>query len=640
MKALFLTLILSFLSLFCYSQEDRSLIYNNDGVVQMNKRDFSSAIESFSKAIMEDSLNSLFYRNRAYCYFYDGQYEKSEKDFLQCIALGDEKPEFFYYLGLGRYNNNDIRNALDYYGRAIELDPQNSDYYYRRGIAFLKDESFEDAVSDFHLSIKLNPQHAASYFHRGQSYHMLRNNRAACADWTVAEKLDPELTAEQFEKVCSGNDNTEWHDLKEVTELETVKKPVFDKIDFEEFKKYVTKEISFPPQLLRSESIVYSSHRLSILADGSVGNIEKLHSGSALLDKAFKKTVLEGEDLWEGGNINGIPADFKFVGPIGFFTSEYKEESERLKKLIDEEIVRRDDATALKHCNKVLELHPYEIDMLRMRIVLNSRLGNDVQVSTDKELLNELTQIKFRYKPEEIVGVKAEMLILPEDSVTIFYNEDWHITNQDKAVYFRKGIWSKSKNFFIGTVSDYMLVDSVLISRINYVPGVKKEGEYLARYPDGNKQAEGKFVNNKMDGRWNFFAQDGTLRYVVNFDDKYFKFRVLNDDQGNDILNLPKESFELKLSRYISLKGAFENGQRDKTWVLEANDKKLIREVYKEGEFVRGLYFENGERIPLPSSGLNPVIFTPTNIAVTERLIFDSKETFDAYPFINSRVVQ
>jgi hypothetical protein len=84
----------------------------------------------------------------------------------------------------------------------------------------------------------------------------------------------------------------------------------------------------------------------------------------------------------------------------------------------------------------------------------------------------------------------------------------------------------------------------------------------------------------------------------------------------------------------------FGNGQRDKTWVLEANGEKLLQELYKEGEFVRGLFFKNGERIPLPSSELKPVIFTPTNIGVTEGLIFDSRETFDAYPFINTSGVQ
>lgn len=347
MKTLFLTLILSFLSLFCYSQEDRSLIYNNAGVVQMNKRDFSSAIESFSKAIMEDSLNSLFYRNRAYCYFYDGQYEKSEKDFLQCLALGDEKPEFFYYLGLGRYKKNDIRNALDYYGRAIELDSLNSDYYYSRGIALLKNESFEDAVRDFHLSIKLNPQHAASYFHRGQSYHMLRNNRAACADWMVAENLNPELRAEQFDKVCSGGENSEWQDLKEVTDLETMVEPFFNQKNFIAFQTFLARDINFPNELLFQNSIVHSSQSVVLLSDGSIGDIEKIYSGSNLLDDELKKSILKSEGQWTGGTVNGIPADFKYVAPIAFFPETFLNESKRLRTLIDEANVERDNAAAL-----------------------------------------------------------------------------------------------------------------------------------------------------------------------------------------------------------------------------------------------------------------------------------------------------
>ncbi|WP_157202505.1 tetratricopeptide repeat protein [Marinilabilia salmonicolor] len=635
MKVFFLILGL-FCSSYCYSQVDHSLIYNNNGVKQMDKQDFSLAIESFSMAIEEDSLNSLFFRNRAYCYFYDEQYQKAESDFLQCLSLEGEKPEFYYYLGLIRRKKDDNQKAIEYYSKAIELSPQGHEYYLHRGIAYMKTGDFDAAIGDFHVAVKLNPQHAGSYFHRGQSYHMLRNDRAACVDWEVAENLDPELKAAQYGNVCSLKNTGSWFDVKELTDLESFQKPVFDNVSFNEFHKYIATEVDFPTSLLSRGKSVYSSYMVPVLHDGSLGEIEERYSGSELLDNAFKKTALKGEGKWTGGTVNGIPADFRFVGPLAFFTSVQRNEAGRLKKLVDEAVLNRDDASALQYCSQILEIHPFDIDILRMRIALNSRLGNTSQVAADQKLFKELSVMEFRYQPDKINEVKPELLILPEDSVTVFYNKEWHITKREEAVYFRKGVWNKNKNFFVGSVSDHLIIDSTMVSNVVYGPGLKKSGPYVSYYPDGQKRAEGAFVDNIMQGKWSFYSEDGSLRYVVNFTGDYFKFELLNDEQGNDVLEAQKQAFDLKLSKFIALKGAFENGQRDKNWVLEANGDKIIQEKYSEGEFVRGFYFKNGERISLPSSGLKSVVFTPVNIAVTERLMFDDRSTFKEYPFVNT----
>ncbi len=635
MKRLHFVSVFFFIVSFLNAQVDNSLVCNNAGVEAMNMHDFDSAIESFSQAIEKDSLNSLFYRNRAYCYFYTEQYMKAEGDFLQCLALGDEKPEFFYFLGLGRSKTGSYLRAVEYFDRAVKMDPRNHEYYYHRGIAFMKAEDFDDAVNDFHFSVKLNPQHASSYFHRGQSYHMLRNDRAACVDWEVAEILNPELKAVQYEKVCSDKSSAVWRDIEGLSELETFQKPVFDNVNMDYFNKYVAEEIKFPSSLLENQSSVYAAFRVSILADGSLGLIENLYSDPKLLHKAFIDIAHQSEDEWSGGSVNGIPADYRYVGPVGFFTPSSKDELNRLKNQLEVAILNRKDDLALTYCNEILDIEPYEIEFLRMRIGLNSRLGNSQKVAADQKLLNELTQLEYRYKPDEISRVKAEMLVLPEDSVTIFYNKDWHITMRAEAVYFRKGIWNKTENFFIGKVSDYSLKDSMLVSSVEYEPGLNKGGIYRAFYPNGNKRAEGKFANNRMEGRWSFFYENGSLRYVVDFVDDYFKFLILNDEQGNDVLSLSKASFDLSLSKFISLKGAFESGKRNKNWTLEASGDKLIQEKYKDGIFVHGYFFKNGERISLSSSELRSVIFMPTRIAVTERLMFDDNASSAKYPFIS-----
>ncbi len=606
----------------------------------MNKQDFSSAIESLSMAIQEDSLNSLFFKNRAYCYFYDDQYEKSEKDFLQCLSLGDEKPEYFYYLGLARSKMKDNEAAIDYYGRAIDLDPQDHNYYYHRGVCYMKIGSFEDAVKDFHLSVRLNPQHASSYFHRGQSYHMLRNNRAACVDWNIARKLDPKLSASQYEGFCSGEESFVWHDVKSLTEQESLSEPAFSDKSFYEFQRYIGVNIDFPVDLIQRNSIDYAAYGVTVLSDGSIGDIEKVISGTDLMDRTLKKAILDIDVQWEGGTVNGIPSDFLCVASASFFTSKYFNESEKLKKMIEEASAEGDNAAALKYCNEMLDLHPYNIFILRKRLVLNSRLGNEAAAAADKELFKKLNEVKFRYRPDKIFDKEGELLPVQKDSVTVFYNSEWHITSRDRAVYFRNGIWSHSKNFFTGTVCDYLLKDSSMISTVTYTPELKKTGEYISWSPNGKKLAEGSFKKNKMEGQWKFYDENGSLHYVVNFSGNQFEFESLIDDQNNDVIQTDEQDFELILNDIFVLSGTFENGKRAKTWKLDVNGNTLLREVFRDGEFVRGLYLKNGERVPLPSSELESVIFKPVRLEITESLFFDDRELFSVYEFINTDVVK
>lgn len=224
--------------------------------------------------------------------------------------------------------------------------------------------------------------------------------------------------------------------------------------------------------------------------------------------------------------------------------------------------------------------------------------------------------------------------------IGIFYNSEWHITSSDNAVYFRKGIWSHSKNFFTGTVCDYLLKDSSIVSKVTYTPEVEKTGEYVSWYPNGNKLAEGRFEKNRMEGRWKFYDENGNLHYEVSFSMNQFEFESLMDDQNNDVIQSEKQDFELVINDVFVLSGTFENGRRSNTWKLDVNGKALLREVFRDGEFVRGLYLKNGERVTLPSSELESVIFKPARLEITENLFFESRDLFTAYEFINTNVVK
>lgn len=60
--------------------------------------------------------------------------------------------------------------ALDYYKKAIELDPANSVILYNTGILFNIRSEYEEAVKSLELSINKNPENVYAYLALGDAY--------------------------------------------------------------------------------------------------------------------------------------------------------------------------------------------------------------------------------------------------------------------------------------------------------------------------------------------------------------------------------------------------------------------------------------------------------------------------------------
>ena len=97
------------------------------------------------------------------------------------------------YCGRGfAYYELDQYEAIDDFTKAIELDPQNALAYYNRGFAYYtKSGDYQEAIDDFTKAIELNPEYAAAYNNRGGAYRELGQYQKAIDDFTKAIELDP-----------------------------------------------------------------------------------------------------------------------------------------------------------------------------------------------------------------------------------------------------------------------------------------------------------------------------------------------------------------------------------------------------------------------------------------------------------------
>lgn len=73
-------------------------------------------------------------------------------------------------MGINMKRQGRLDEALEYYKRAIELDPANSVILYNTGILFNIRSEYEEAVKSLELSISKNPENVYAYLALGDAY--------------------------------------------------------------------------------------------------------------------------------------------------------------------------------------------------------------------------------------------------------------------------------------------------------------------------------------------------------------------------------------------------------------------------------------------------------------------------------------
>jgi len=64
-------------------------------------------------------------------------------------------------------NQNDHKNALDCYIKAVELEPQNSIFLARKGNILYLMKKYNKAIKCFDQAIKVNPNYPVPYVYKG-----------------------------------------------------------------------------------------------------------------------------------------------------------------------------------------------------------------------------------------------------------------------------------------------------------------------------------------------------------------------------------------------------------------------------------------------------------------------------------------
>ena len=94
-------------------------------------------------------------------------------------------------MGFKAWEAQKYSEAIDYYNRAIELDPKNSGAYDNRGNSYRDQGNWIQAIQDYDKAIELNPQNSWAYANRGFTYYLQGNFEKALSDCSKAIEIYP-----------------------------------------------------------------------------------------------------------------------------------------------------------------------------------------------------------------------------------------------------------------------------------------------------------------------------------------------------------------------------------------------------------------------------------------------------------------
>jgi hypothetical protein len=117
----------------------------------------------------------------------DGDQKKPASD-----DKSEEKANYWFRKGAlcSTYGNNEA--AINYFEKAIALDPDHSGAYFEQGVSYAQLGEYQKAIPLLNKCIAMEPQNGLYYYGRGRAYLLADDNDKAMLDFNKAAELGDE----------------------------------------------------------------------------------------------------------------------------------------------------------------------------------------------------------------------------------------------------------------------------------------------------------------------------------------------------------------------------------------------------------------------------------------------------------------
>ncbi|MXZ00817.1 serine protease, partial [Candidatus Poribacteria bacterium] len=144
-------------------------------------------------------VQAHFYFREGMDKFNDGNLKGAMDDFNQAIKLNPDNAENYKFRAKAKVHLGHRVSAIEDYNQAIKLNPDDVGIYKDKAKARSDFGDHTGAVEDYNQAIKINPDDADAYKKRGDTKAKLSDHEGAIVDYNQAIQLDPD-DAEAYQK--------------------------------------------------------------------------------------------------------------------------------------------------------------------------------------------------------------------------------------------------------------------------------------------------------------------------------------------------------------------------------------------------------------------------------------------------------
>ena len=122
-----------------------------------------------------------------------GDLAGAEALYCEVLRIQPAQPDALHLLGLIAHQVGQFRVALDFFEKAIRINPRYEVYFSNRGNTLKALQEYEAALASFDQAIRLKPDYADAYFNRGVVLQEMQRHLEALESYDRALALQPAL---------------------------------------------------------------------------------------------------------------------------------------------------------------------------------------------------------------------------------------------------------------------------------------------------------------------------------------------------------------------------------------------------------------------------------------------------------------
>ncbi len=150
------------------------------GKIYYDQGKLTEALNSYNKSAQLNNNFSESYFNAGKVSMKLNLLQNAISDFRKALSLKPQEPSYLEQLGFALYDDNKIKESLNYLSQALRIDNQNPYTYFNIGnIYALKLNDPSKALSYFENAVSLNPDIEDGYLNLGNTYAVLNDFQKA-----------------------------------------------------------------------------------------------------------------------------------------------------------------------------------------------------------------------------------------------------------------------------------------------------------------------------------------------------------------------------------------------------------------------------------------------------------------------------